>query len=155
MRPVPGSEFASFLETLSPNDPRRYVINPVKPGFGGPRHQGNFIGGPFGNGGVRPIEGGTPALPNFINQPTTQMPSSPVGTVNNGVRGGGDFTLTGMAQQPVQQPMQNPLGGGLSSLNQQPFGMNQQPLQMNGGLKSILDNYMNNYINNYFMNALK
>jgi len=89
---------------------------------------------------------------------------TPMGTVNNNVRGGGDFTLAGMAQkpvqQPIQQPMQNPLGGGLSSLNQQPFGggfnsFNQQPLQMNGGLKGILDNYISNYLNNYFMNALK
>ena len=97
---------------------------------------------------------------------------TPMGTVNNNIRGGGDFTLKGMTQQPMQQPMQNPLGGGLSSLNQQPFGggfnsfnqqpfgggfnsFNQQPQQMNGGLKGILDNYISNYLNNYFMNALK
>ena len=64
---------------------------------------------------------------------------------------GGGLTLAGMAQQP----MQNPFGGGLGSLNQQPFGMNQQPQQMNGGLKRLLDSYIGNYINNYFMNALR
>jgi hypothetical protein len=181
MRVLPGSPLAQFLETLSPDDPRHYGMP-----LGGPPNRGEPI---------RP--GGRPALPNIINQPiesaggfglTTPFPrpnpgtinsfnSTPfpapltqqLGTVNNNVKGGGDFTLAGMSQQPVQlagmaqqpvqqpiqQPMQNPLGGGLSALNQQPFGMNQQPLQMNGGLKAILDNYMNNYINNYFMNALK
>ena len=71
---------------------------------------------------------------------------------NRGTPMGGNFTLTGMAQQPVQQPiqqpMQNPLGGGLSSLNQ-------QPQQMNGGIRSLLDSYIGNYINNYFKNALR
>jgi len=92
-------------------------------------------------------------------------------TPQTGINTPGSLTLTGMAQQPVQQPiqqpMQNPFGGGLSSLNQQPFGgglsflnqqpfaMNQQPQQMNGGLKGLLDSYIVNYINNYFMNALK
>ena len=77
---------------------------------------------------------------------------------------GGGLTLAGMAQQPIQQPTQNPLGGGLSSLNQQPFstslqpqqfGMNQQPQQINGGIRSLLDSYIGNYINNYFKNALR
>ena len=99
----------------------------------------------------RPVLSQTSQL-SQLNQPTTQMPSSPVGQPTRPAEG---LTLAGMAQQPIQQPTQNPLGGGLSSLNQQPFGMNQQPLQMNGGLKGLLDSYIGNYINNYFMNALR
>jgi hypothetical protein len=53
---------------------------------------------------------------------------------NRGTPMGGNFTLT--------------FGGGLSSLNQ-------QPQQMNGGIRSLLDSYIGNYINNYFKNALR
>ena len=159
MRVVPGSPEAQFLETLSPDDPRHYGLGmtqqPIRPG--GRPALGGF---------------GTPNINSFNSTPFPAPLTQQLGTVNNNVKGGGDFTLAGMTQQPIQQPMQNPLGGGLSSLNQQPFGggfnsfnqqpfggglgsMNQQPLQINGGLKAILDNYINNYINNYFMNALK
>jgi hypothetical protein len=96
----------------------------------------------------RPVLSQTSQL-SQLNQPTTQMPSSPVGQPTRPAEG---LTLAGMAQQPVQQPiqqpMQNPLGGGLSSLNQ-------QPQQMNGGIRSLLDSYIGNYINNYFKNALR
>ena len=95
----------------------------------------------------RPVLSQTSQL-SQLNQPTTQMPSSPVGQP---IQSAGGFTLAGMAQQP----MQNPLGGGLSSLNQQPFGITQQPQQMDSGLKGLLDSYIGNYINNYFMNALR
>ena len=172
MRVVPGSPEAQFLETLSPDDPRHYGLGmtqqPIRPGgrpalggFGTPNIN-SFNSTPF----PRPNPG---TINSFNSTPFPAPLTQQLGTVNNNVKGGGDFTLAGMSQQPVQlagmaqqpvqqpiqQPMQNPLGGGLSALNQQPFGMNQQPLQMNSGLKAILDNYMNNYINNYFMNALK
>ena len=123
-----------------------------------PTQIGNIVSlDKFPPGGAMIPEQG-PLGPGLVGGTTPQTGINLPG--NSGTPMGGSFTLTGMAQQPMQQPIQNPLGGGLSSLNQQPFGgglgsMNQQPQQMNSGLKGLLDSYIGNYINNYFMNALK
>jgi hypothetical protein len=116
--------------------------------------------GSLGEGGGRPIGGGGSGI-TTLQDGTIYNPGRPIPTPEQG-----GLTLAGMAQQP----MQNPFGGGLGSLNQQPlnqqllnqqpFGgglssFNQQPQQMDGGLKGLLDSYIGNYINNYFMNALR
>ena len=98
---------------------------------------------------------GRPAFPELNNELFMGRPASPL--ANN----------SGFPRPIVQQPLQpaNNYGSGLSALaaatTQQPGSMvglgfdKPGPLENDGGLKSILDNYLNNYLDNYFKQAFQ
>ena len=134
MRPVPGSDSASFLETLSPNDPRRYGM-----GFGGPIQP-------------RPDTGGVPAALGIIGNPR-QGGFGQINLSNSTPVFPNNLTLPGISMnQPTSQNQQNPLGGNFGQTTQGSFGTS---MGGQGGLKSLLDSYFNNYLNNYFQQNLR